>query len=85
VKFLETIASVELNDAEREIVVAFFFGHVRLDPSDQLQMRAELDKLDPMMIGWAGMPSNRRDSLRPVLGSRAMNAPAKLANGQRVA
>jgi hypothetical protein len=49
VKFLELVAAVELNEEEREIVVAFFFGHLRLDAREQLQVRAELDKLDPMI------------------------------------
>jgi hypothetical protein len=46
---LESLTAVPLQEEEREIVVAFFFGHLRLDPREQLQMRVELAKVEPML------------------------------------
>jgi hypothetical protein len=48
VMFLESLAAVNLSEEEREIVTEFFFGHLRLDHDEKLQLKEELTKVGGM-------------------------------------
>jgi hypothetical protein len=48
VTFLESLAAVELSPEERQIVMGFFFGHLRLEPEEKLQMKEDLSKVEGM-------------------------------------
>src|SRR5437868_13249492 len=48
VTFLESLAAVNLSEEEREIVAEFFFGHLRLDQEEKLQLKEELTKVGGM-------------------------------------
>ena len=47
VSFLESLAGITLSLEEQEVIAAFFFGHLRLDAEQKLQMHEQLARLEP--------------------------------------
>ena len=48
VSFLESLAGITLSLEEQEVIAAFFFGHLRLDAEQKLQMQEQLARLEPV-------------------------------------